>query len=620
MPTPDLSVVIGFRDWGIERLRRSVASLSEGFGALDGEIIISDYGSTDPARSRQIAQNFGTRWVYTPGDPVWSRSRALNAGFAVADGGLLVSTDADMLFAPGTLEAVHAEATSAVPCAVFLQCRDLPEHLPEEALEPSSEIPWSDLERQSRLRPRWGMGGLMAIDRDGFSLLHGYDERLQIYGREDLDFALRARRAGRRTHWVRSPRARMYHMWHPPTLAAAQESEAGREAMARNRRIVDSDMTTSRNLQNQAPLRDGRPLVSILVTGSEDAEGLHRTVATALAQTVRDVEVIVCDHGPEHAPLSLEDVRIRRHRMVGESPEALSAALASSRGAYISIIRSGDLLPLERTEKLLAAITEGRSGAIGMSVRGGDNGDLIPYSDDHEYASVLLRRGAAQSLAEVLCSASGTSTLSGDPFRRTGLVVEEVNAPALLTLRSSVPGESTAVRLSDSEKLSLRLLLPDGHAGAVERTALLTRIRGDLPEASFDGLVEHDQISQGDATISGGMSVKGASYSDLVALAQLNGELRVHQSAETTSDASRDWVGQIIEHSIAAGTTLPLALHRDDGSSSAPPGLVPYVVHSLGGDLAIRTVATELAPEVASEAQPRRPWVLIGAEIEEVWG
>ena len=35
MSAPAMSVVIGFRDWGVERLRRSVASLHRALGATD---------------------------------------------------------------------------------------------------------------------------------------------------------------------------------------------------------------------------------------------------------------------------------------------------------------------------------------------------------------------------------------------------------------------------------------------------------------------------------------------------------------------------------------------------------------------------------------------------------
>lgn len=619
MTSLDLSVVIGFRDWGVERLRRSVASLAGAMGDLSGEIIISDYGSADPSLSRDVAQSQGARWVSTPGDPVWSRSRALNAGLAMAQGTLLVSTDADMLFSPETLEAVHAEATNGAPCAVFLQCRDLPEDLPDSALDVVNEIPWTDLERRSRLRPRWGMGGLMAIDRDGFSLLHGYDERLQIYGREDLDFALRARRSGRRVHWVSDPRARMYHMWHPPTLAKMEETESGRQAMARNRRIVDSDMTTSRNLRSRRLLPDGRPLVSIIVTEVRDADELHRTIATALAQTVRDIEVLVCGDSHLQNSHAQEDQRLRGLTIPEESLDELSVAICASRGSYISVVRSGDLLPLDRTEKLLSAMVEGCNGVVGSTVQLEDDGALRRTAGSPDHTSSLVRREGAETLAYSMRARSSNTNFFGKPFRRAGFVLAEVESPTLLTLHTAAPSDLAADVLAEPVALTLRALLPAECEGAEERTAVVSRLHGDASWLDLDGEVEREEVTFGDTTISGGVTVRGASYADLVSLSQLPGDLTVEPSSSIAIGPRSSWLSQIIEHSLANGAVLPLTLHLRHESASAASEPTPYKVHSTGQVLVINAVAHQIATPLSTEPLPRRPWMLIGAEIEEVW-
>ena len=614
MTALDLSVVIGFRDWGVERLRRSVASLVGAMGDLNGEIIISDYGSADPSLSREVAQSYGTRWVSTPGDPVWSRSRALNAGLAVAEGALLVSTDADMLFAPSTLEAVHSEAMDGSPCAVFLQCRDLPADLPEDALDVAQGIRWADLERRSRLRPRWGMGGLMAIDRDGFSLLHGYDERLQIYGREDLDFALRARRSGRRTHWVSDHRARMYHMWHPPTLAAMKETETGRRAMARNRQIVDSEKTTSRNLRSRAPLAGGPPLVSIIVTEAHDADKLLRTIATALAQTVRDIEVLVCTTDAQ-SPLAEDDPRLQWFT----SPDGLRAALAASRGSYISVIRSGELLPLDRTENLLTAMVEGSNGAVGTTVRLADDGALVRLEGSPDPAGGIFRREAAIALAPAMHAPASDATLLEDPVERAGLVLAKVDFPTLLTLDAADFPDEAGTQLADSAAFPLRALLPAESAGAEERTAILSHLRGDTPDLHFDGAVEREEITFGHSTVSGGMTVRGASYADLVTLSRLPGDLIVGSSTSMATGPASSWLDQVVEHALGSDATLPLALYLESEASSVAPEMDRYVVHSSGQVLVIDAIPHRTAGAASSDPQPRRPWILVGAEIEEVW-
>lgn len=49
----DVSVVIGFRDWGLRRIRLAVESVKASFGRFNGEVIISDYGSMTPRRTRR---------------------------------------------------------------------------------------------------------------------------------------------------------------------------------------------------------------------------------------------------------------------------------------------------------------------------------------------------------------------------------------------------------------------------------------------------------------------------------------------------------------------------------------------------------------------------------------
>ena len=89
MKPMDVSVVIGFRDWGLQRIHLAVESIQRSFGRFNGEVIISDYGSIDPKANEALAKELGCKYVYTAGAEVWSRSRALNAGFAVSGGILL---------------------------------------------------------------------------------------------------------------------------------------------------------------------------------------------------------------------------------------------------------------------------------------------------------------------------------------------------------------------------------------------------------------------------------------------------------------------------------------------------------------------------------------------------
>ncbi|MEE1617842.1 glycosyltransferase family 2 protein [Brachybacterium sp. J153] len=612
MSAPEMSVVIGFRDWGVERLRRSVSSLHRALGATGGEIIISDYGSADPSASRAVAEDSGARWVHTPGDPVWSRSRALNAGFAVADGDLLISTDADMLFSPGTLEVVHAQHAAAGRCALFLQCRDLPESVPEETFDEPDRIDWAALERSSRLRPRWGMGGMMAIDRDGFTRLHGFDERLHTYGREDIDFARRARRAGWRTHWVDEPRARMFHMWHAPTISAASATDAGREAIRRNRRLVDSDLTVARNLRaTSAPLPSARPLVSIVILGADDAPA-ERTIATALAQTVRDLEVLVARRGSSPLSAPIADSRVR-DVPVAESDDILQTALAASHGVHVAVVRAGEILPLERTERLLLALAEGAAGVHGREVRLLSEGLPEVYAPrDLRLSHLLMRRDEMRALP-----ASDPADLR-HALARTGLTMRETTAPVVLTGAGAAPGLEDAEELPDPEAQGLRALaLTPGEAPG--REVLVD----PAPPAELLGALEGHPVSPivliDGSPLEGPLRVLHPTDADLVVLARTGARLSLQEASDEDAGPSAPAVLQVLEHARGERGDGPLQIRILEREEMTADTIGPlYTVEQSEQSLVLSV--TPLPSNPQPDLGAGRPWLLVGVEAEEVWG
>lgn len=612
MSAPAMSVVIGFRDWGVERLRRSVSSLHRALGATGGEIIISDYGSADPSASRAVAEDSGARWVHTPEDPVWSRSRALNAGFAVADGDLLISTDADMLFAPGALEVVHEQHAAAGRCALFLQCRDLPETVHEETYDDLDNIDWAALERSGRLRPRWGMGGMMAIDREGFTRLHGFDERLHTYGREDIDFARRARRAGWRTHWVEDPRARMFHMWHAPTISAASATDAGREAIRRNRRLVDSDLTVARNLRAAStPLPSARPLVSIVILGADDAPA-ERTIATSLAQSVRDVEVIVPRRATPSLLTSVADPRMREVA-VADGEGILPTALAASRGVHVAVARAGELLPLERTERLLLALAEGAAGVHGREVR------LLPKGlteacapRDLRLSHLLMRRDEMRALP-----ASDPADLR-HALARTGLTMRETAAPVVLTGAGAAPGLEDAEELPDGEAQGLRALaLAPGEAPGRE-VLVDPAPPADVLDA-LEGRPASAPLLIDGRPLEGPLRILDPTDADLVTLARSGAHLSLREATGEDAPHPTSGVLQVLEHARRVHGEVPLQISIVESEPSSADGTGPvYTVEGAGRHLDLRAVPLTSPRHQIHEAV--QPWILVGVEAEEVWG
>lgn len=369
----DVSVVIGFRDWGLQRIRLAVESIQRSFGRFNGEVIISDYGSIDPKANESLAKELGCGYVYTAGAEVWSRSRALNAGFAISNGGLLVSTDADMVFTPKAFEKIVETAFAQPQAAYFLQCRDLPEGMDDEwvAANPTA---WDEMERNSRLRPRWGMGGMMAISRRGFFEIRGFDERFHTYGGEDLDFAKRARRAGFKTVWVNDPDVRMYHMWHPSTRAIVDQTEEGRATVKRNRDIVYDDESFVRNyLHWEHKPVDAPPLVTVAICTHNRADLIGESIQSVLFQSMQDFEIVIVDDGGEdntrEVVEAFGDKRIRYFwQENGGISAARNLAAEKSRGIYTAVLDDDDLMHPRRLEWHIAGLTPGTVGNVGSFV------------------------------------------------------------------------------------------------------------------------------------------------------------------------------------------------------------------------------------------------------------
>ena len=347
----DISVVIGFKDWGRDRVAIAVKSLRRAFGELSGEVIVSDYGSREPGREQfaEDIRRIGGRYVYTETDGTWSRARALNAGFAVSRGRVLVSTDADMLFSERSLEVVAKRILGDPSRIVALQCRDLPEgSLPNDF--DGEDIDWSGLRQAGRLRPRWGMGGMMACTREAYLHVRGLDERMVIYGGEDIDFANRLRRSGHRLEWITDERVRMYHMWHPPTRSIASATDAGATAIENNRRIHLQDPSFIRNVTRWRHAPKGREIpTTVVISTFNRADHLSDAINSVLAQTMGDFELIIVDDGStDHTRdvvAGYDDERIRYfHRDRGGLAAARNFAADQSRGRFTVIHDDDDIM------------------------------------------------------------------------------------------------------------------------------------------------------------------------------------------------------------------------------------------------------------------------------------
>ena len=345
--TPAVSVVIGFKDWGLERLQLSVESIHESLKDIPHEVIIADYGSEDSEAVAVTAAAVEAVHEKVLTDGEWSRSRALNAGVRASQGEIILATDADMLFTPGALSRVVEQIRRHPQEIVILQCRDLPTGYSHEVVRREGHD-WDRYASIGQIRPRWGMGGLVGVRRVLWDRLRGWDERMHTYGGEDVDFGKRAQKMGSRIDWLDEPGVGMYHIWHPSSSASAARSPEAMAAIAQNRKIHMTDMTFARNRVSHRYLPAQRPpLVSVIVGETQESEvsELTRTVTSLLAQTVADIEVLI----PQGAPtIKTDDPRVIR---IGAETKPC--------GIVTGFARPGDLWAESRAEDLLDHWTPG---------------------------------------------------------------------------------------------------------------------------------------------------------------------------------------------------------------------------------------------------------------------
>jgi len=397
--TPELSVVMGFRDWGLDRLDLALQAHAASPARERFEVVVSDYGSRNRDEVEAVVRSHDATYVYTETDGPWSRSRALNAGLAAASANVLITTDCDLLFTPDlhalVLERVRAEPRSAQ----LVQCRDLASQLRLEDIT----LDWDLFEAQSTFRPRWGMGGMIAFPRAALTETGGYDGRMEIYGGEDMDFAQRLRWAGYRIAWIDDPRARIYHVWHPSSRTSADATVEGKEAIERNRAIYVNDTTIVRNVRRPV----GGPIATVSIATYNRAEYLRESLYSVLSQPVADIEVLVVDDGSTDDTAdvvrAIGDSRVRYIRQDnGGVASARNRAVAEARAPYIVIHDDDDIMLPWRIEAHFEAFRVGAHGTFGGWVDFTTDGTLLPRPGKQFSHAAVLYTNAVVTHASIM--------------------------------------------------------------------------------------------------------------------------------------------------------------------------------------------------------------------------
>lgn len=617
------SVVVGFKNWGADRLEVAAQSIIRSFGPMDAELIISDYGSSDARIAEEVAETVGATVVRTVEDPVWSRSRALNAGFARARGQLLISTDADMVFSPETMQTIYRWWEQSPNSVYFLQCRDLPKDITARLLS-GGGMDGNELEQASKLRPRWGMGGMMAISRAQFGVLRGFDERLHTYGREDMDFALRARRAGYRNVWIETPEARMYHMWHESSLTVSDTSDSVRNAVARNRKLVDEDKTWVRNLdQWRHPLQDREPLIRVVLMDTNSEDLTEQTIRSLQAQSFNDWEMLVIrdssDPFLEQKIGKFDDKRVGGVEISNAGRSEMARALIiDSPGEFIMFLDSGCILPPDFLETQLSGFTEGvkavqarqidlQEGAMNAHSRSVDDaclGTIFHGQLARQIAKYVRNDFQLSELAAVLNSMDCEQAVD-----RNAVFFRVSERP------DTVPNNGK--RLCQGLDAAYMSYLPDGY---IERVVDIEGGARHLESATFDGSLYGTHFERDGERLKSTYHIVNSTYRDMAWLRtnRLGFTVRIGEDFEARTDVvPRRFLNDAIEIASENSTALATAVIVVDGEA------LPDLRSNLGTVVSERGTSPKgeflnVALIVFSEGDLRKALISFGGQIRMV--
>lgn len=515
-PDLDLSFVIPFKDWGTRRLRMAATTALESLGSASGEVIVSDYGSTMPTdeleRLRDQIEALGARYVRTDTDGVWSRSRALNAGFAGSRGRVLVSADADMLTPPGCLESAARIVINDPRSAVYFTCVDLPEGWDDAAVEREG-IDWGRLLALGTRRPRWGMG-LNAVSRETFDAVRGWDERFRIYGGEDNDFAVRIRRVGTKIVWPTAEEFKWVHMWHPSTAAAHAKSEAETSQVLRNKAIAKHDQTVARNTDRWLHRPDdARPLVSVVISTFNRRSLLEETIRSVMVQSMQDFEVVVVDDGSTDDTsewlMGLTDSRIRHvHQDNAGIAAARNRGLDEARGHYVAVLDDDDLMLPWRLEAQVAAMTTGVDASFGSFVNfDNSTGAMRLYATREMTLETAVAKGGAPGHSTWLVRRELMARVRYDEKLTSGVD----NDLALRLLRTGAKWRHTGRVLTLRRMHGQQVTTTDSDSQLHSASSALNRLQFSLSRERLARAVE-EQSGTGGVTIE-----EGGQLDDLVA-------------------------------------------------------------------------------------------------------
>lgn len=170
------------------------------------------------------------------------------------------------------------------------------------------------------------------------------------------------------------------------------------------------------------------PLVSIVIPAYNNADFLEETLRSVLAQTYRDIEVIVADHASTDATWDVMQRFAHDERVTLLRTDAGGGALANwnrvsqaATGTYLKLVCGDDLISADIIEKQVAALESNPSAVLAASPRDVVDADGKPF---------ISKRG----LGGLSGTHSGAEAVRRTVRRGTNIFGE----PACVTMRREV--------------------------------------------------------------------------------------------------------------------------------------------------------------------------------------
>ena len=175
---------------------------------------------------------------------------------------------------------------------------------------------------------------------------------------------------------------------------------------------------------------NNQPLVSVIITTYHNAEFLPRAIGSVLAQTYKNIELIVVDDNPPGSPERAETEAIMtrypqavylRHPKNMNGAAARNTGIREAKGQYIAFLDNDDIYFSDHIESCIRALEEHpdcNAVVCGVvKICGGLCWDLIPAARGNLAKELLFRETALGTGSNLFVSADAIRAINGFDVR-----------------------------------------------------------------------------------------------------------------------------------------------------------------------------------------------------------